>query len=385
MRAVIIADGDVAIRERSMLSRLEVGLADEGVRVVHAVPRSVANWLQLHDAPAHPLHGDHESGGGMVHAPQVVFDGRGQSRALRGWVTRWKARRLVRTLERAAEGEAPADVVHAFGEGVWDLAAAVALELSVPLVVELWRWSSVARAARWRVGRPEDVLWLAGSPAIERGALDAGLGGSVRLLPWGVHAAGEPGEILEAGRTLSLAVVSGGGSPMRLASFLQGLAAARSELGDLLCLAPVEAMGSGPVRAAEVGLGDVVTRTPDLESRRELVLQADVLAVPDAAGEERTIVLDALGRGMAVLAASDARCPALQAGVASAVVEGDRDSWARALVGVCRDVEPTRAAARAGWSWVRGHRKASSHVAGVLSAYAWARGGTIQFESAGAG
>ncbi len=38
MRILIIADESFASRERAMLSRLEVGLADEGVRVVHVIP-----------------------------------------------------------------------------------------------------------------------------------------------------------------------------------------------------------------------------------------------------------------------------------------------------------------------------------------------------------
>ena len=41
MRVLILADGLFATRERALLSRLEVGLADEGVRVVQATPEDV--------------------------------------------------------------------------------------------------------------------------------------------------------------------------------------------------------------------------------------------------------------------------------------------------------------------------------------------------------
>ncbi|MEZ6233084.1 MAG: hypothetical protein R3B68_02735 [Phycisphaerales bacterium] len=44
----------------------------------------------------------------------------------------------------------------------------------------------------------------------------------------------------------------------------------------------------------------------NVEANRALVLYGDVLLVPEALGERRTIVLDAMGAGMAVLAAADA-------------------------------------------------------------------------------
>src|SRR5262245_65416422 len=38
MRVLILADEFFASREHGLLTRLEVGLADDGVRVIHAVP-----------------------------------------------------------------------------------------------------------------------------------------------------------------------------------------------------------------------------------------------------------------------------------------------------------------------------------------------------------
>ena len=49
MRALILADRSFAARERDMLTRVQVGLIDEGVRVVEAIPSDVA------DPDANPL------------------------------------------------------------------------------------------------------------------------------------------------------------------------------------------------------------------------------------------------------------------------------------------------------------------------------------------
>src|SRR5258705_7504763 len=43
MRVVILTDAGFARREHSLVSRLEIGLADGGVRVIHALPASAAD------------------------------------------------------------------------------------------------------------------------------------------------------------------------------------------------------------------------------------------------------------------------------------------------------------------------------------------------------
>jgi hypothetical protein len=105
MRILIIADDSFASRERAMLRRLEVGLADEGVRVVHAVPRSALRWH-----------------GAELSAQTVPYESRGMA------ISRpWRVRRLVETTRTLHNGDNPAfDLVHAFGHECWAFAAEVA-------------------------------------------------------------------------------------------------------------------------------------------------------------------------------------------------------------------------------------------------------------------
>ena len=49
MRALILADRSFAARERDLLTRVQVGLIDEGIRVVEALPADLA------DPDANPL------------------------------------------------------------------------------------------------------------------------------------------------------------------------------------------------------------------------------------------------------------------------------------------------------------------------------------------
>jgi len=96
MRVLLLTDELFASREQSLLARLEVGFADEGVRVAHAIPDTAIGRVgQL---------------AGAVFAKQIVYEpGRFiLARALR----RRKLVAAVRTL--VSEDDEDVDVVHVF-------------------------------------------------------------------------------------------------------------------------------------------------------------------------------------------------------------------------------------------------------------------------------
>src|SRR5262249_14945214 len=119
VRVLILADEFFASRERGLLTRLEVGLADEGVRVIHAVPEGTKA----------------EAPGGvftsvLTYSPKTLM------------LTRPLAvRRLGRAIAEMDETEEPTDVdiIHVFGGSVWGLGADLALEIGSALAVEVWR------------------------------------------------------------------------------------------------------------------------------------------------------------------------------------------------------------------------------------------------------
>ncbi|MFG0259382.1 MAG: hypothetical protein ACF8LK_03435, partial [Phycisphaerales bacterium JB041] len=107
MRVVLLADRRFASRERSMLARLQVGLADEGIRVVLALPRGFAQ--------------DSDE----LFQETVEFEETGLPMSLR-----WRAGEVaakLRASERASDD--PARIVHVFGGSLWPFGLALAEKL----------------------------------------------------------------------------------------------------------------------------------------------------------------------------------------------------------------------------------------------------------------
>src|SRR4051812_6806399 len=207
MRALILADEFFASRERGLLTRLEVGLADDGVRVIHAVPEGTKT-----DAP------------GGVFSRVLTYS----SKTL--LLTRPLAvRRLTRAIAEMDELDEPGpiDIIHVFGGSVWGLGADLAVEVGAGLALEVWRGGLVGKAREVQVGESEVPLLIAPDPAIERALLATAAGSStppVRLAAWGVLTPSVSREVLQPGRAMSVMLVGSGRDGHALAAALEGLA-----------------------------------------------------------------------------------------------------------------------------------------------------------------
>jgi hypothetical protein len=204
MRVLIMADELFASRERPLLERLEIGLADEGVRVIHGVPRSTRQLP-----------------GGGLQSRALTYAGN----ALPITVT-LEARRLVRGVEEinAAEDGRPIDLVHVLGGSAWRLAREVARLLGAGLIAEVWR-AGLASTAREYAGRVPPCLFIAPDAAIQRRLLaDLGPDAPVRLAPWGVHAGLVPRQVLPPDRAWSAMFIGSGLGSREFAAALAGLA-----------------------------------------------------------------------------------------------------------------------------------------------------------------
>lgn len=386
MRIALITDRPFGAREQAMLSRLEVGLTHEGVRVVRAWPGS---------APA----GAPRS----AFASAVAYADEGLRFTLP-----LRAAALAQALEQAnpaTSTERPIDLVHAFGEGCWDIASHAAELLDAPLVLEVWSPAAANAAARIvrRVGSPANSDARAGAPAITRALLasDATLaeacaraipGAPVRIAPWGVHASEEPRPPW-TGRDPALAVaaiVIGSGADERAcAGALTGLAGA-CEADPRLTLfvdaAIVRRRRSLWRSIKSAGALGRFSLVEGLEARRDLTVRADLLIQPEALGERRSVTLDALASGLLVLARRDAGVPALsgEAGSPAALVEApSAEAWRHAALAVLRDPSRADEMRRAGAEWAAAHAAASAHVRATLDAYEWIVGaGALPFAAA---
>lgn len=369
MRILILADELFASREREMLHRLEVGFVDEGHRVIHAlpdhlIPRATPNQdLQVRTV-------------GYSDLPMPMAD-------------RLRSTVLVRTLARIADDEdadthKPVDVVHVFGGGVWGLGQRIAGLIGAGLALEVWRLGLTERAASMvrSAGSGSIPVFLAPDRRIERALRDEGPGVAVRLVPWGVHTPAEPREILNPKRLPALMIVGTGRDAATYASLVRSLGVVRAAGHEFTAFLDARAAQRAGVWAVahETGLLDCISLIEELEGRRDLLLHGDILIHPDASGEQRTIVLEAMASGLAVVASEDPAVEILRERETAILVRTSKskpaptgtlqDRWAEAITRVLAKPAEATALARAARQFVRTDRQASAQVRGVLECYA---------------
>jgi hypothetical protein len=359
MRVLILADEFFASRERGLLTRLEVGLADEGVRVIHAVPEGI-----------------------KAEAPEGVFTRVLTYSPKTLILTRPLAvRKLGRAIAEMDETEEPTDidVIHVFGGSVWSLGADLALEVGAALALEVWRGGLADRAREMRVGENDRPLLIAPDAAIER-ALASGqatrgtgtTGPLVRLASWGVLAPATPRDILQPSKAASVMLVGSGRDAAAFKAALEGLAGVARERPDLLLFCDALAARRTDLwpLARKLGILHNLSLIEELEGRRDMLLQGDVLIQPEAHGEQRSVLLEAMATGMVVVAGADPMVSVLQDGITARVV-GSKDQWSPVLRDVLTNADKSRMLGQSAREFIKTQRRASDHVKAVLAAYEW--------------
>ncbi|MCB9845664.1 MAG: hypothetical protein H6811_06730 [Phycisphaeraceae bacterium] len=357
MRAVLLLDLKFAERERKMLERVEIGLADDGVSIIHAIPETL---------------GDHAESGLFGRAVTYPAD---EVAITRGRRVRKFAASIRSVLGAVGDGRA-ADVVHVWGGQLWPFAQRLSLELGSALALEVWRAGLAAKAESWldrRTGAGTPVFF-APDEAIASALGERGLGASTRLVPWGVHAAKAPREILREQSPVSVVIVGSGRDALALRGALGGLRSALDRGVGLVVFLDAEAARRAQLwkQIRRLKLTGVVSLIEGMEAHRELLMQADVLMAPEARHEQRSIVLDAMGAGMLVIAGEDPLNGALRDSRTVRVVRRPhRLDWEGVLVDALEKREASREIARTAWDWVRERRRVSGQISAILDTYDW--------------
>ncbi len=371
MRVLFISDILFTRHEREMLARLAVGLADEGLNVAWGVPREIAGGLNE-----------------QVLLPVIPFTEK------RLGLT--PARRASSLLARARVvlGGDP-DIVHFFGGGVFRIGAELArLARGVP-AFEIWR-PGVESAVRVAINR----VYGTGAPATDRGGASALVvtpsdalrdrmssqfpDSVVRTIPWGVYPVSDP-PARDGGTLCMLLLGPGRDQRSWQAAFRASVSAlktserlhlfADSETTRRLRLWPV---------ARQAGVLDRLSLIDEAATRRDLTLRVDVLLQPDARGELRTILLDAMAARVAVLAAADPRSEILVDGkTARLVVDGTDQQWYEAIEMVIHDSSMRKKLTESARAFVRDKHKASRQIISLVDAYEWVAGEATQIEASG--
>jgi glycosyltransferase involved in cell wall biosynthesis len=370
LRVVIVADATAAARERELLQRLQIGLADEGVRVASALPRAVVEGPSASPLPSSDLF-----------ARAIVYDSGGFP-----WARARRVDALAASLS-ILEGDParPVDAVHAVGEGSWSTAFDLAQRTGAGLVVSIWSPAMARRIARHRVPGGDGTLapvLLVPDAALERALRseleDAALRpAGIRVVPWGVHSHSAPRDLLRPGRIVSIVMAGGGRDARAYEAALDGVSRLAGRSEDLMVFADAEmAERAGLARVARrLSMADRFTLVPEVEARRELVLSADLLMLPEALGEHRSLVLDAMACGTVVVALADPLVSSLIDGrTARLVPKPEPEMWAEAVSSLLDRRDRAAALADSARDYVRQNHRASAQVAAVLDAYEWLAG-----------
>lgn len=393
MRSVMVMDSTFARRERTLVSRLEIGLADEGVRVAHAVPWGMAAA---------------ESVG--LYSVTVGYVERGLPFTLRQ-----RAGMLQEQLREAMDldDRDEIEIVHAMGDGfrgawaggtgsgvttragAWAMSFELARELRAGLVLEVWSSALIGQAtAMLAKARAHGVplLVLCPEEAIALVARSRMPSAEIVVAPWGVHSARESRAILSDQTVPAIALVADGVEPRMLQAIMEGISRLTpgprtTYAGDdaskataqvsppLPCMLFVGAEDRAAASvwrlARKLRILDRTTLVPDMEGHRDPTLAMDILVVPGGTGVQRTFVLDAMAAGLAIVSGGDTLIPYLNDSniLAKVANPSDAGAWAETISSLIADPQRARSLGAASRAWVREHRAASGYVSVVLKAY----------------
>lgn len=362
MRVVIIPDREMVRRERALLSRLELGLADEGVRVLQAIPRS----LDGHEAAATLAQ--------CVFSKSVLYDDQGLP-----FTQSLRAAYFIRDVHAATRdepGDDRIDVVYCLGPAAWGFARAVARALRAALLLEVFADRDILRAgAAWRraaveraTGHTRPWFLTPGEPMARRLARLVP-SERVAVSPWGV----QPGDHAEA-RTEgeqdgpSVVLLAAGRRAPAVRESIIALGELARELPGLRVLADSEVARALPLWrwAKDAALRERLSILAEMEGRHDVLTHADVLLVPEALGEYRGMVLQAMADGMITIAAPDPAVDWFVPGETAIMLEsataGAIAAAVRAAAAESRGIRARSAA------HVRLHWPASGHARAVLAA-----------------
>ncbi|MGD9790770.1 MAG: glycosyltransferase [Phycisphaerales bacterium] len=370
MRVLTLTDEIFAVREQSFLARLEIGLAAEGVRVFRAMPETA-----------------------MSYAPSPIV-----ARTIPYHVGLWQAgldaaaRRVEREIDEILDlpSVSPAgpliDAVHVFGGNAWQLGEAIAREIGSTLLIEVWRSGLAPRVRTFATRTGVSTTFLSPDSCITRvlGELTSTsvnpfsrAGASSRPIQlrealWGVITPTIATPIFEPGRLASIMIVGAGRDPRGYTAAVAALGALRASGVEFMVFCDADTGQRAGVQAAarRAGLIANLSMVAELENRRDLVLEGDLILLPEANGEQRTVILDAFATGIPVIASKDPMNSVLIDGQTASIVESATvEAWSAAITRVVREPGVARKQADSARSFAASSRRASDYLRAVLDAY----------------
>ncbi|MCX5659406.1 MAG: glycosyltransferase family 4 protein [Planctomycetota bacterium] len=357
MRVAMISNNAWLDEELATLQQLAGGLAEAGVQAVQVLPNDL----------------DPDEAAGMGDCVGWADSAWSSLRSLR-------LRRLADRLE-----ELDVDVVHALDGRLWTGALQLARRMDVPSVLTAGSRTDVALAERLRpaIERAKAVVIATTIPLGD--ALGKALGPDVPLhvIHPGVPAPENPPAPFSTGEGIFCAAVCGSGIyDADCQAFFEALPTIIEEFPQGQFFLDGQGRDQHPLwqAARKHKLLANVSMVPRRLGRRELLLRADLLIQPQPLGRSRGLVLQALARGVPVLACADPWLDYLVDDQSAWLVESPTpEGWQELLRRAAGDAPRARALGGRARHWVRPRHDLAGQVNLTARVYRQLTGQVIRF------
>lgn len=286
------------------------------------------------------------------------------------WTRTLRAREVVDQIEPNQKKRL---IVHAVGSRGYQFAAEVSHQLGVPLVLTVHSRGAVNSAAGIINERAGDCVGIAPSPTLARAIVAAGAApAAIREIPWGIMGSESHWDSTKSG-TAGLVLAGSGNDRAAWEVVVRALAQVASRREDFVILADADATERSSISktVSSLGLTPLYSRIPKLEADREVVLQADLLLLPEAEGVTRSLVLDAMSAGMTVVTAEDRDVPVLCDHTIAHICSPETTEWAGAVESLLENRDEQRSLGNAARAYVAEHHRPSKYIASLVDAYEW--------------
>jgi hypothetical protein len=352
MRVLILVDAQFAVHERALIERVVVGLAQEGIFTQVVLPKD---------------RGLEESGFDLIAEP-IWYADRGLA-----LTQRIRATQVARQVAKDSdELSGNIDIVHVFGGSAWSMGRELARALGAGLVLDIWRAGLIDSAKGFHIEASDWATFLVPERSFEAPLSKAGLGQHVHLAQWGAQVAAEPAQIFRQDKNIAIVLMSSGRQKNICIAAFEGLADAIVDHPSAMIFANVEAVERAGLwaRVLDRDLRDRFTIIDRSEDRRDLLLRCDLMVYPDTLHEERTLLLDAMGIGMAIIAGNDSHIAPIQDSSGTILVDRpSRNAWAQKLSACLADHETTRRAGLESRAYVTKNRRIANYITSIIDAY----------------
>jgi glycosyltransferase involved in cell wall biosynthesis len=346
----LIIDHERLVRERALLERASLGLAEHGCRVTAIIPQAA----RIEDEPEAnlPL-----TAAGHIWARMKVPP----------WMRRVRARRVADALASSEP-----ELLHVVGEDAWSLGLDLAKVLDRPVTLDVWSAEQVRRVPHAR-STSHVAAYIAPTEPIAdalRQRLDPDL---VSMVPFGVELPPEARNVLaDREEAISLAIIGSGLDATSHRPILTALSRLTKEFPQIQACLELRGPHEHEIwrQARRLDLLGHISTIDDAAQHRTLLTGCDILMVPERLGQVRSLILAAMALGMPVMAGDDPYLDMLTADQTAIIVEpDDADAWADNLRLLFTDPDLAGRIGGAARSWVAEHHRTEDYVTGLEAAF----------------